>query len=72
MCVFIAVYSPGQYTISRRFGSANRNPMNVMVSSAARDEKIRITAPPPGYYDPTPLMGTFIKPSHNILLSDRY
>ncbi len=68
-CIFCR---PGTYVISRRFGSPARNPKNIMVSTAPRDERIRIRAPPPGYYDPQPLTGTFIKPSHNILLSEKY
>lgn len=51
-------------------GGNFRNPKNVMLSTAKREEKLRgIGAPGPGYYN---VSGSLVKPSHNILLSDRY
>jgi hypothetical protein len=64
---------PGQYNINRKLGKDPRNPKNIMLSTTTRDDIARNTkAPGPGYYDPSPFIGSLIKQSHNILLSDRY
>jgi hypothetical protein len=66
---------PGEYLISRRLGKDHRNPKNIMLSSTERDPfgakalKSTLQAPGPGTYQ---VSSSLIRPSHNILLSDRY
>lgn len=48
------------------------NPKNVMLSTVSREEKVKSFGPGPQEYDPIPLKGSLIRPSHNVLLSDSY
>ncbi len=68
---------PGQYNLdsskSLQQRAQWRNPKNIMLSSTIRDDpeiKMRINAgPSPATYDTS---GSLIKPSFNVLLSDKY
>ncbi len=62
-------FRPGQYTVDRGMGGSKRNPKNIMISTTTRDEKVIVNAPPPGRYE---IGTTLLRPSHNILLSDKY
>lgn len=63
---------PGEYNISKRLGSSWSNPKNIMLSTTAREEKVRASGPGPQEYDVLPASGSLLRPSHNVLLSDSY
>lgn len=68
---------PGQYNLNRRIGNPAswRNPKNIMFSTAQREELIhknQLDGPGPQAYDPQPLSGSLLRPSHNVLLSDAH
>jgi hypothetical protein len=67
---------PGQYTITSSINpQAWRNPKNVLISTTKREDvelKKKAIGPGPGYYNPTPLTGSLIRPSYNVYLSEKY
>lgn len=70
-------YRPGQYNSLSPLGQKVRtNRKNVMVGTAPRELRLgheqSLALPGPGEYDPSPVQGSLIKPSFNILLSEKY
>lgn len=67
----------GQYELGDRIGgpASWRNPKNIMLSTAKREDtelKRLAVGPAPGDYNVTRTVGSFIKPSFNIYLNDKY
>ena len=58
---------PGHYEIPRSPVVLRPNRKDIMVSTGGRYEIVPVPVPGPGYYDPVPLLGSMITPSHNAL-----
>ena len=61
---------PGDYTIPSTLKIPRKNRKNIMVSTVQRFDMPRVEeGPGPMDYDPIPLYGNMIRPSHNVMLS---
>jgi hypothetical protein len=65
---------PGDYVLPSTMKIPRNNPKNIMISTGKRFEpEYRIpVGPSPMDYDPIPLYGNMIRPTHNIMLAAEY
>lgn len=73
--MFVYYNSPGQYALNRELLDSHqlKNRKNIMLYTGGRSEITKKSVSPgPGYYEPSPFIGSMIKPTHNILLSEKY
>lgn len=62
---------PGEYSVGRDLLHRRGNPHFVMGGSNERfPGRAKDVMPGPGQYDPTPLLGTLIKPTYNAVMVD--
>lgn len=68
---------PGDYSIASPFGKKSQNRRNLMGSAVERFSSAGLSkdagmTPGPDQYDPYPMHGSLIRPSHNVYLSSGY